>query len=122
MTIAAVVGNVVLLLLTVILLWTEGPSKGAGYVTLTVLMLAVPVLSAAAILREGPRAWLRSRVKASAAAANLVLLGFLSWAVVAGYPYPEGNGVIAFATACVVAPVLSLLALLRPGTGLKTAL
>ncbi len=121
-TIAAVLANVLLLLLTCVLLWAEGPSKGSGYVTLTVLMVAVPVLSAATILRGGPSNWLRSRVKAAAAGANVVLLGFLFWAIVAGYPYPEGNSVLAFAAICVLAPILSLAVLLRRGKSLETAM
>ena len=122
MSITAVVGNVALFLFTVVVLWTEGPSKGGGYVALTTLMLVVPVLSAVAILRGGPEDWLRSRLKAAAAVANVVLLALLFWAMAASYPYPEGNGVIPFAAACVAAPVLNLLALLRSGTGLTTAM
>ncbi len=121
MTIVAVVANLALFLFTVVLLLAEGPSKGGGYVVLTALMLIVPLLSAAAILRGGPKDWLRSRLKAVTAIANAVLLGFLFWAVVIKYPYPEGNVVLVFAAVCVVAPVLTLLAILRPGRSLKTA-
>jgi hypothetical protein len=121
MTIAAVVANAMLFLLTCALLLTEGPSKGGGYVALTALMLIVPILSAAALLRGGPKDWPRSRVKQLVAVANLALLGFLVWAMVVSYPYSEGDSVIGFAAVCVVAPVLTLLALLRPGGSLKTA-
>jgi hypothetical protein len=72
-------------------------------------------------VRGGASEWPRSRLKASAAVANVVLLGFLFWATVASFPCPEGSVVVAFAAACVFAPVLNLLVLLRPGKSLKTA-
>jgi hypothetical protein len=121
MTIAAAVANVLLFFVALVRLWTAGPSQRGAHVTLSAVMLVVPVLSAVAILRGGPKDWLRSRVKAVAAAANVVLLGFLFWATVISFPYPEGNGILGFAAVYVVAPVLTLLVLLRPGKSLTQA-
>jgi len=82
MTLVAVIGNAVLFLFTCFVLWTEGPSKGGGYVVLTLLLLLVPVLSSAVILRGGAKDWRRSRAKTVAAVANVVLVGFVFWAIV----------------------------------------
>ena len=96
---------------------TEGPSKGGGYIVLTALLLLIPILSSAVILRAGPGA----RAKTVAAIGNIALLGFVIWAVASAYPHPEEPGVIPFTVICVLTPILNLLVVLRRGARLKSA-
>jgi len=117
MTIVAVVCNVVLFLFTCFVLLTEGPSKGGGYIVLAALLLLIPILSAAVILRTGPGA----RARAVVAIGNVALLGFVIWAVASTYPHPEEPGVIPFTVICVLTPILNLLVVLRRGARLKPA-
>ena len=122
MTIVAVVCNVVLFLFTCFVLWTEGSSKGGGYIVLTVLLLLIPILSSAVILRGGARdGWMGSQGKTVAAIGNIALLGFVIWAVASTYPHPEEPGVIPFTVICVLTPILTLLVVLRRGARLKSA-
>ncbi len=46
---------------------------------------------------------------------NIVLLGFVCWAIVDQYPHPEEDGVIPFAVLTVMTPILTLVALIRSG-------
>jgi hypothetical protein len=118
MTIVAVVCNVVLFLFTSFVLWTDGPPKGGGYTVLTVLLLLIPILSSAAILRPaaGPRA------NSAVAVGNVALLGFVIWAFVSAYPHhPEEAGVLPFALMGALTPILNLLVVLRRGVRLKSA-
>ena len=122
MTVVAVVCNVVLFLFTCFVLWTEGSSKGGGYIVLTVLLLLIPILSSAVILRIGASdRWLGSHGKTVAAIGNIALLGFVIWAVASTYPHPEEPGVIPFTVICVLTPILNLLVVLRSGARLKAA-
>jgi len=123
MTIVAVVCNVVLFLFTCFVLWTEGSSKGGGYIVLTVLLLLIPILSSAVILRIGASdRWLGSHGKTVAAIGNIALLGFVIWAIVSAYPHPEEPGVIPFTVICVLTPILNLLVIVRRGARLKSAI
>jgi hypothetical protein len=118
-TIVAVLCNVVLFLFTCFVLLTEGPSKGGGYIVLTALLLLIPILSAAVILRTGPG----PRAKAVVAIGNIALLGLVIWAIASAYPYhPEEAGVLPFAVMCVLIPILNLLVILRRGARLKSAI
>ena len=123
MTNVAVVCNVVLFLFTCFVLWTEGPSKGGGYIVLTVLLLLIPILSSAVILRIGASdRWLGSHGKTVAAIGNIALLGFVIWAIASAYPHPEEPGVIPFIVICVLTPILNLLVIVRRGARLKSAI
>jgi hypothetical protein len=117
-TIVAVICNVVLFLFTCFVLWTEGPSRGGGYIVLTVLLLLIPILSSAVILRTGPG----PRAKTVVAIGNVALLGFVIWAVASTYPHPEEPGVIPFTVICVLTPILNLLVILSRGAKLKAAI
>jgi len=122
---AAIVCNVVLLAITGAIIVTEGVPGDTRYLALTLLMLLVPLLSAVVLVRErmapqGPStedAGTSSTTLAHRAAVlcNLMLFGASCWAVVAQYPYPEGNSVIPFAVLAVCTPILSLVALLGGG-------
>jgi hypothetical protein len=47
---------------------------------------------------------------------NIVLLGFVCWALVDQYLHPKEDGVVAFAVLMGSTPILSLVALLRDGS------
>ena len=118
MTIVAVVCNVVLFLFTSFVLWTDGPPKGGGYTVLAVLLLLIPVLSAALILRAGAD----PRANTAVAIGNVALLGFVIWAFASAYPgHPEEAGVLPFAAMGALTPMLNLLVVLRSGARLKAA-
>jgi hypothetical protein len=133
MKIAAVVCNVVVSLIVFVILVTEGIPKQTVHIAFTVLSALIPILSAAVILRSGVSdGWLgvqgktktprrlsvvsnlasrRSAVRLAAVICNVVLLGFVCWAAVRQYPYPEGDEVIVFALLMMLAPILSLVAI-----------
>jgi len=122
---AALVCNVVLLAITGLIILTEGLPGEGRYQVLTLLMLLIPLLTAAVLVRQ--RIALQRPNAGNAAASaitlgnraavlgNLLLFGASCWAAVVQYPYPEGNSVIPFAVLAVCTPILSLLALLRGG-------
>ena len=122
---AAIVCNVAVLAITWLIILTEGVPRDPRYVALTLLVLLVPLLSAVVLVRKriGPQgpSTIVERLSAitladrAAVRCNLVLLGASCWAVVAQYPYPEGNSVIPFAVLTVCTPILSLMAVLGGG-------
>jgi hypothetical protein len=122
---AAIVCNIVLIAITGVIILTEGVPRDARYLVLTLLMLLVPLLSAVVLVRariapQGPstdddRSLAITLTNRAAVLCNLVLFGASCWAVVAQYPYPEGNSVIPFAVLTVCTPILSLMALLGGG-------
>jgi len=122
---AAIVCNVVLFAITGVIILTEGVPREARYLVLTLLMLAVPLLSAVVLVRG--RAALAGRradatgsptitlTRAGAVVCNLILLGASCWETVVQYPYPEGNSIIPFAVLAIGTPIVSLVALLAGG-------
>ena len=131
----AVLCNVLLCVVTGFLVATEGIPDKPAYAVFTLLMLLVPVLTALTIMRRpssagrpGPAekghapagssaggGWRGTGgvMRCVAASCNLVLLGFVCWALVGQYPYPEGAGVIPYAAVALVTPVVSLAVLVR---------
>lgn len=125
MGITAIVCNVVLFAITGLIILTEGVPRHAHYLVLTLLVLLVPLLSAVVLVRKriAPQGLSTdddgslgiTLTTRAAVLCNLVLFGASCWAVVAQYPYPEGNSVIPFAVLAVCTPILSLMALLGGG-------
>lgn len=107
MKIAAIICNIVLFGFTCLVLVTDGPPRGGGYVVLTLLALLVPILSSVVLLRFSKNAIMRT----VAIICNVIFLGFVCWAIVSQYPHPEEEGVIAFTVIIVLTPILSLAAL-----------
>jgi hypothetical protein len=122
---AAIACNVVVFLIAGALVLTEGLPRDARYLALTFLVLLVPPLSAAVLVRDriaarGPGTGsdgssTRRLTERAAVPCNLVLLGASCWESVAQYPYPEGNSVIPFAVLTICAPILTLMARLGVG-------
>jgi len=128
-TVAAVC-NIGLFLFTFAVLATEGVSARPLYLALTLLLLAVPLLTSVLLLRGrmAPRDEQTAPEPLSAAGTsagrvavigNLALIGLVCWAIADAYPHPEESGVIPYAVLAVLTPVLSVVALLgrtRHGT------
>jgi len=109
----AVLCNVVLLAFTCLVLVAEGVSSEAAYIVLTLLLIVVPGLSVVALVRGGGGGtWSFARV---AALCNIVLLGFICWAIVDQYPHPEEPGFLPYLALVVLTPVLSAVALAYGG-------
>jgi hypothetical protein len=139
MKIVAMICNVVLFGFTGLVLACDGPPRGVAYIVFTLLALLMPVFSAVVIFRMGSsEGWLGPReeravpggqgkmegqapgstlTRAAAMVGNIVLIGFTWWAILDQYPHPEEDGVIAFAVLMVLTPILTLVVLLRGGTG-----
>lgn len=109
MKIAAIACNIVLFVFTCIVMATDGPGKGTGYLIFGLLLLAVPVLSSVVLARSS----MSLAMKIAAGLFNLLLLGFAGWALVAGYPHPKEEGVVAFTVLVMLTPVISLAALFQ---------
>lgn len=58
---------------------------------------------------------MRTVMKVAAAVSNIVLLGFVCWAIADQYPHPEEDGLIAFTVLIVLTPILSVVAIFRSG-------
>ncbi len=128
-----VVCNVVLLAFTALVVMTDGAPTETPYIAFTLLLLLVPTFTVVAIVRRGAgTAWTRVPAAAgaptvvaggrlpegvllerAAAIANVVLLVCVVAAVVAQYPHPKEEGVVAFVLLCLATPIVSTAALLR---------
>ncbi len=114
MKIAAVVCNVALFLFTVVVLVTDGFSSEIAYNALAFLLLLMPLLTVAVVLRTGPGgAGAAVRLSWAALAGNLLLAASVVWAIVAQWPHSEEADVAAFSLLAAGTPVLSAVALSR---------
>jgi hypothetical protein len=133
----AVVCNIVLFTFTCIVLVTDGVPMQAAYIVFTLLSLLVPILSLVVISRSrvsggwlGPhvkrkplgekrktedRSFAGATLNSVAVVCNIVLFGFVCWALMDQYPHPEEEGVIPFAVLMVLTPVLSMVVIVRAG-------
>jgi hypothetical protein len=114
----AVLCNVVLAAITCAIVATEGLPAKPVFLAFTLLMMLVPAVAVAAI-RWRPAAGRRSPGSVAtlgiAAVGCLVLLGFVCWALVSQYPYPEGASMIPLGALALLTPALSLVVLRRAG-------
>jgi hypothetical protein len=109
MKILAIICNIILFGFTCLVIVTDGPAQGAGYVVFSFLLLLVPIISAVVLFRFS----MSRMMKSVAVVCNIVLLGFAAWAIVSQYPHPEEEGVVAYTVLVVLTPILSIAALLR---------
>ena len=135
MTTLTVLCNIVLLGFTCVVLATDGPPMQAAYILFTLWLMLIPIFTVFAIVRsKAGHGWqtvhmnrntleaqsktdaLSSRsivMERVAAICNIVLLGFVCWALVEQYPHPEEEGVVAFTVLTVLTPILSAVVLFR---------
>lgn len=117
---AAVVCNVVLVAFTCFVLATDGASREVPYMVLGVLLLAVPTLSAALLLQQpfrhidgtpGASPAMR-RASQFGVLCNVCLLVTACWAIYDQYPHPNERGYLPYVAVVLLAPTLSIVALL----------
>src|SRR5512133_575226 len=105
MKILAIICNISLLLFTCLVLLTDGISREAGYIVLTVILILVPVLNAILIFRNQGKP---PHLKVIAVIGNVVLVGLTCWALIKQYPHPREPGFLSYAVLVVLTPILSL--------------
>ncbi len=88
---------------TTLVVTTDGVPRIPVYVVLALLLLLVPLFTVFAVVRR--------KTERVAAVCNIILLGFVCWAVIEQYPPPEGVGVFAFAAFIALTLTLSAAAL-----------
>ena len=116
MKILAAICNIVLFVFTCLVLASEGPPRGAAYVVLAVWLFLTLILSSVVIFRAGASGSSKSPLMRTVAIiCNIVLLGFICWALADGYPHPQEEGFIPYVVLTVLAPALNLVALSSNG-------
>ena len=107
----AILCNIVLLGFTFFVLAIEGAPKDAAYILFTLLLMLIPIFTVFALIRARASHGSITRIERLAAISNIILLGFIAWALVDQYPHPEEEGVLAFAVLTVLTPILSAVVL-----------
>jgi hypothetical protein len=134
MKIVAFACNVILFAFTCLVLATDGLPAQAAYIVFTLWALSTHAFSAAVIRRMGTAdGWLRLRgrgtapdgrgrtsstksiARIAAVLMNVVLLGFVCWAMADQYPHPEEEGFIPYAVMMAATPAFSLAVFLSGG-------
>lgn len=108
-----ILGNMALFALTALVLVVDGPPAGAPFAALMLLALLVPLGSSIVLMRSSRGA----AAGAALAVANLALLVFAIWAIAGRFPRLEEKGTIVYALLLLLAPLLSLFALLKARRG-----
>ena len=122
MRIVAVVCNIVLCAFTCFVLLTDGISKEVPYQIFSLLLLLVPILSTVVLLRSGmpfqmqktrdDRSLINTVANRVAIISNIVLVLLSCWAIVAQYPHPKDDGLIAYTLFVVFTPIINIVVLL----------
>jgi hypothetical protein len=123
MKIAAVVLNVVFFLFSCLVLVTDGLPNEVPFIVVTVLVLAVPVLTVVALLGRRPTDTVPAgnRMTTFAACGNVVLLAAICWSLMKTYPHPKEPGFIEYVVLAFLIPIVSLIALLVRGRARQPA-
>jgi hypothetical protein len=120
---AAVVCNIVLVAFTCFVLATDGVSREVPYIVFGFLLLAVPTLSAALLVQRALRhiegtpgaSPAMRRASQVGVLCNVWLLVTACWAIYDQYPHPDEQGFLVYVAVVVLAPILSIVALLAGG-------
>jgi multidrug transporter EmrE-like cation transporter len=104
----AITCNMILFGFTCLVLVTDGLPVDTSYLVFTVWMLLTLVLTPVVIFRSS-----HSAVRIVALVCNIVVIGFVIWALIDQYPHPREEGFIAYLVLTVVTPVLNLVTLFR---------
>ena len=101
---------------------TDGLPTETGYIVFTLWALLTMVLSVVVIARfragEGLSS-MRGKMRIAVIMCNIVLLGFICWALIDQYPHPEEDGFITYVILMMATPILSITVLLRKKAGGK---
>ena len=109
----ALVCNVVSFLFTLLVIAGDGPATKTVYIVLMLLLLLIPILTLLALGRPQTFRARATAVLRLAALGNLVLLGFVCWALVDQHPHPNEPGFLPYAALMILTPILSAIVLLR---------
>ena len=135
MKIGVVICNILLLGFTCLVALIEGAPKGACYIVFTLLLVLIPILNVVVLARsrksgsqvnddvKGRMLEEQSKISSGSSVStpmtrmaiigNIVLLGFVCWAVINQYPHPEEPGVLEYTILAILAPILSVVAIVR---------
>jgi multidrug transporter EmrE-like cation transporter len=111
----AITCNIILFAFTCLVLETDGLPEKVSYMVFTVWMLLTLVLTPIVIFRSS-----HSAVRIVALVCNLVVVGFVIWALIDQYSHPREQGFIAYAALIVITPLLNLAMLIRSWTAPET--
>lgn len=110
--------NIVLAAFTALVLATDGASREPADVLLTVLLFLIPLANVLVITRRGTARPIHGPgIERAAALANILLLGFISWAIVDRYPHPAEPGFFEYVALLLFTPVSSTVVLFRARGG-----
>jgi hypothetical protein len=141
MKIALVFLNAIFFGFTILVRLTDGPARESIYVVFGWLLILVPLLNVILIsqssansrwlnqylMRKGSEELKNVDVHPSISATltitgvvlNIVLLGFVGWAIVDQYPHPNESGFFEYLLIVITAPVISLWIYFRNGVSNK---
>jgi hypothetical protein len=105
--------NIVSLGFTLLVLATDGLATKASYIVFTLLLILIPIFTLLALARPRTFPAKAATILRLAAICNLVLLGFVCWALVDQYPHPNEPGFVPYAILMILTPILSAVVLLR---------
>ena len=128
----AVLCNILLIVFTCFVLATDGGPKQPAYVLFSFLLIGIPAFTVFTLARgrkreaaagapvaegsagtpqqKGPAARLTTMEQA-AGVCNIVLLGFICWALYDQYPHPAEAGFLPYVALTLLAPVLGIVTL-----------
>ena len=105
--------NIVSVVFTLLVLATDGLATRTIYLVFTLLLILIPIVTILALTRPGTLPGSGTGALRLAAFSNLVLLGFVCWALVEQYPHPNEPGFVPYAALMILTPLLSAVVLLR---------
>jgi len=105
--------NIVALAFTLLVIGTDGLATQASYIALTLLLIIIPFFTILALARPHTLPGSSTTTLRFAAIANLILLGFVCWALVDQHPHPTESGFVPYAVLMVLTPLLSAVTLFR---------
>ncbi|MGE5361384.1 MAG: hypothetical protein ACM3NQ_20395 [Bacteroidales bacterium] len=102
--------NVVFVAFTCLVMLTDGFATERVYVVFSLLLIAVPVFTVAAVGRS-----VGNVTRHAAELANIILVAFIAWAWIDQYPHPSEAGFLPYVILAVITPLLSAAFLLFGG-------
>lgn len=110
MRVLALLCNPASLAFTLLVFLTDGISAEASYRVFTVLLIVVPCVSLAILLR-----WPEGPIPSAALITSLLSVGLLAgigWALVDQYPHPSEAGFLSYVVLMMATPIVTILAVL----------
>ena len=105
--------NVGLVAFTCFVLATDGASAEPAYILLTLLLILIPIVNVLVVARRPGGSRRAAVVERAAVVGNVVLAGFVCWALIDRYPHPHEPGLLEYTVLVLLTPILSAVTLLR---------